>query len=70
MFVGGEIFYVIESQIVFNCYFIQTQHCQKESNGYFVPLITVLKNLSSLSYFNDCSAQTRTGIGLLGNPQQ
>ncbi len=33
------------------------QHCQKESNGYFVNFNNCIKNLSSLSYINDPKIQ-------------
>ncbi len=34
---------VTEAQIFFNYYFVNTQHCQKESNGYFVTANNCIK---------------------------
>jgi hypothetical protein len=54
----GQIVYVKEATKNFNCYFVTTLHCQKESNGYFVTVNNCIKKISSLSYFNDHKIRT------------
>ena len=38
-------FNVTEAQQFFNCYFVNTQRCQKESNGYFVTANNCIKKV-------------------------